>query len=194
METCSCDFLCPCATGFHHQPTKGYCNFALAYQIGSGSYGDVSLDGRSFLVVGRTPTAMASGDWSVGLIVDDKASPEQVDALVKIASGAEGGPMAGLAPLISNFMGVEQHPIEIHVDAMSSSAKAGDLVDEANVGAAGMNESQPMFLENVGHPSNSRLALARATKSHVHAFGIDWDDDSGKNNGHYSPFDWSGGA
>jgi hypothetical protein len=42
------------------------------------------------------------------------------------------------------------------------------------------------------HPANSRLALARATRSHLRAFGIDWDDESGKNNGHFAPFAWKG--
>jgi hypothetical protein len=47
-----------------------------------------------------------------------------------------------------------------------------------------------MYLENVPHPISSRLALARATRSHLHAFGLDWDDDSGRNNAHFAPFDW----
>jgi len=25
----------------------------------------------------------------------------------------------------------------------------------------------------------------------MHAFGINWDDTSGKNNGHFAPFSWS---
>lgn len=36
------------------------------------------------------------------------------------------------------------------------------------------------------------LALAHATDSHVHAFGIDWDNTSGTNNGHFAPFNWQG--
>jgi len=41
-------------------------------------------------------------------------------------------------------------------------------------------------------PANARLALAHATRSHVHAFGLDWDDTSGRNNGHFAPFFWQG--
>jgi hypothetical protein len=26
---------------------------------------------------------------------------------------------------------------------------------------------------------------------HMRAFGIDWDDTSGRNNGHFAPFAWS---
>jgi hypothetical protein len=31
----------------------------------------------------------------------------------------------------------------------------------------------------------------RASQSHMHAFGIDWDDTSDRNNGHFAPFAWS---
>jgi hypothetical protein len=29
------------------------------------------------------------------------------------------------------------------------------------------------------------------SRSHMHAFGIDWNDTSGKNNSHLAPFTWS---
>ena len=47
-----------------------------------------------------------------------------------------------------------------------------------------------MYLDNVGHPAASRLALAKASRSHLHGFGINWDDTSGRNNGHFAPFAW----
>jgi hypothetical protein len=42
------------------------------------------------------------------------------------------------------------------------------------------------------HPANSRLALATSRGSHLHAFGLDWDDTTGRNNGHFAPFAWRG--
>src|SRR2546426_404864 len=58
-------------------------------------------------------------------------------------------------------------------------------------GIAGAKQSEPIYLDNVGPPAASRLALAKASRSHMHAFGIDWDDTSGRNNGHFAPFAWS---
>ena len=49
----------------------------MAFQIERGTFGSVSLDGLGFIIVGRTPEAMNKGDWSVGLIVDVRASGEQ---------------------------------------------------------------------------------------------------------------------
>ena len=59
-------------------------------------------------------------------------------------------------------------------------------------GAMGVNPAatEPLHLENTGHPAADRFALAHATRSHVHALGLEWDDVSGQNNGQYAPFSW----
>jgi len=126
----------------------------------------------------------------VGLLVDEGANGAQRDALTAIVSGEAGGPMANLAPMIGEFAGVETAPIRIEGEGKSWSVTAGNFVDEALEGTLGLGGEQ-MYLDGAGHPVNTRLALANAKKSHVHAFGIDWDDDSGRNNGHFAPFDWS---
>lgn len=190
FESCSCDFLCPCALSFSARPTKGSCTFAFVHRIDEGKYGDVSLNGLLFAVVGYTPEEMANGNWSVGVITDERAKPEQKDAIVAIVSGQAGGPMSALAPLITKFLGVESKPIQFRMSGMSRSATVGDLIDQAIEGVPGAKESEPMYLDNNAHPVNSRLALAKATRSHVHAFGVDWDDDGGRNNGHFASFDW----
>lgn len=56
----------------------------------------------------------------------------------------------------------------------------------------GSQRQEPMYLDNAPHPANKRLALAKAVRSHLHAFGLDWDDASGRNNGHFAPFNWQG--
>ena len=49
-ETCSCDFVCPCLPGgLAVTPTKGSCTFAMAFEVGRGTYGTVSLDGLGFI-------------------------------------------------------------------------------------------------------------------------------------------------
>ncbi len=50
--------------------------------------------------------------------------------------------------------------------------------------------TEPLQLDHTGHPAADRFTLARASKSHVHALGLDWDDVSGINNGQYAPFSW----
>src|SRR5258706_8241706 len=111
-ETCNCDFVCPCVPGqMVVKPTKGACKFAMAFQIERGNYGAVPLDGLGFIVLGWTPEAMGKGNWSVGVIADERASAEQREAITAIASGGGGGPMAALSGLGGKFLGVESAPI-----------------------------------------------------------------------------------
>jgi hypothetical protein len=135
---------------------------------------------------------MGKGNWSVGLVIDERATAEQREAITAIASGAAGGPMAALSGLIGKFLGVESAPITFGMSGHKRTVKAGALVDMGLEGAMGLDPSttEPLFIENTGHPVSSRLALAHASKSHVAALGLTWHDDSRKNNGHFAPFTW----
>lgn len=165
FEACSCDYLCPCVpTSLTARPTKGSCD--------------------------HTPGVMADGNWTVGIITDDRATPDQREALVKIAGGQAGGPLAQLIPLIGTFAGVEVHPIRFEQSGMRRSVSVPGGLEMAIEGVPGADQSQPMSLDNVGHPAATRLALAKGSGARLHAFGIDWEDAGGKNNGHYAPFSW----
>jgi hypothetical protein len=146
-------------------------------------------------VLGRTPEAMNQGNWSVGVIADERASAAQREAIATIVSGAAGGPMAALSGLLGKFLGVETAPIRFTREGVTWSVSASPLVDMAAEGAMGIdpNATEPMHFDHTGHPAANRFALARAKRSHVHAFGMDWDDTSGRNNGQYAPFAWQGG-
>lgn len=191
-ETCNCDFVCPCVPGqMAVAPTNGDCHFAMGFLIERGRYGDVALDGLGFMVLGHTPGAMNEGNWTVGVIADERATPQQRDAITAIASGQAGGPMAALSGLVGTFAGVETAPIAFGRDGNDWSVKAGRFVDMAARPATGLNpDAQPLELANTGHPAADRFALARATRSHVDALGLRWSDTTGRNNGQYAPFRW----
>lgn len=195
-ETCNCDFICPCVPSLMKgKPTKGSCNFAMAFQIEHGKFGALTLDGLGFIVLGHTPEEMGKGNWTVGLVADERASAEQREAITAIASGSAGGPMALLSGLVGNFAGVESAPIQFERDGVNWSVAAQEKIDMAAQGAMGLNPqaTEPLHLDHTGHPAADRFALAHASRSHVHALGFDWDDVSGKNNGQYAPFSWQGG-
>jgi hypothetical protein len=164
----------------------------MAFQIERGRFGDIVLDGLGFIVLGFTPGAMGKGDWLVGLVTDARANAEQRDAIVAIASGSGGGPMAAVTGLVGTFLGVEAAPITFERSGVSGSVKASSFVNMAASGAMGINPAagQPLELDNTGHPAANRFTLARASKSHVNALGLKWDDLSGTNNGQYAPFSW----
>ena len=164
----------------------------MAFQIERGTFGALSLDGLGFIVLGLTPEEMGKGNWSLGLIADNKASAEQRDAITAIATGQAGGPMAALSGLVGKFLGVESAPITFDRKGVTWSVHASNFVDMAAQAAMGVNpqSTEPLHLDNTGHPAADRFALAHASKSHVHALGFAWDDVTGTNNGQYAPFSW----
>ncbi|WP_427912281.1 DUF1326 domain-containing protein [Ramlibacter sp. MMS24-I3-19] len=194
METCSCTLLCPCIwSNLAAMPTEGVCEAALGLRIDEGRKDGVDLAGLAFVVMLHSPGPMGQGNMMVGLIVDSEASDEQVLAIRDIATGRAGGPMAALAPLVAQVAGIERRPVRFTQEGMNFSLTAGELVDEACVGLESVvNPGEPIVIDNVAHPMNTRLPLARATRSKFHAFGVDWEDASGTRNGHFAPFAWQG--
>jgi hypothetical protein len=164
----------------------------MAFQIERGAFGGVGLDGLGFIVVAHTPEEMAKGNWSVGLITDERASVEQRDAITAIASGGAGGPMAALSGLIGKFLGVQPAPIQFARDGGKWSVKSPGILEMAAEGAKGINPAnpEPLHLDNTGHPAADRFALARASQTRIGAFGLAFDETSGRNNGQFAPFSW----
>ena len=78
-------------------------------------------------------------------------------------------------------------------EGLNFSVSAGELVNQSIEGLPGADEEagDPIYLENVPHPANTKLALAKATNSEFHAFGINWEDSTGTRNGHFQRFAWA---
>ncbi len=194
METCNCTMLCPCITSnLSAMPSEGDCMAAVAMHIDEGEKDGVKLDGLSFIVMMHAPGAMGAGNMTVGLIVDERASEKQAEAIQAIATGAAGGPMAALAPLVGRLAGVERRPISFDINGLGRVVRAGDLVDQACEGVPSVvAPGQAVAIDNCAHPVNSRLAIAKATRSMFNVFGIRWNDSTGTRNGHFAPFSWAG--
>ena len=185
FETCNCDYLCPCPEShLRARPTRGECIAAMAFEIENGHFDEVSLDGLAFIVVLRTPGPMHEGGWTLGVVIDEKADDSQREALGTIASGKAGGAPERYDLATEEFQRFEYLPIKFKANGMDYSLLIGDAVDQAISGVPGAKRpEEPIYLDNLGHPANSRLALAKATRSHIHVFGIDWDNESGLTNG-----------
>jgi hypothetical protein len=196
FETCSCDYVCACIlTNMSAKPTKGTCHFAMAFQIDRGRYGDVSLDGLAFAVIGMTPGVMAEGNWQVGLVIDERANAAQTDAITSIGSGQAGGPVAALGPLVGRFVGVEKKSFRFERSGLRRKVTIPGVLEQEAEGVPSVSKSgEPMYLDNTAHPANARLALMKALRSTLSVFGFSWNDTSGRNNGHFAPFQWQGAA
>jgi hypothetical protein len=191
-ENCSCDAICPCTwSNLAHQATRDdYCRFALAFDIESGDIEGTDVSGTAFVMIADTPPNMAEGNWRVGVIVDDGASPEQVGKLGEVLSGALGGPPAALGPLLGEFLGIEQASIAIESDGKEHHITVGELVDFTGTRVTVESGEQVELTNIVVHPAGPTLGLAPVSQSQVSAFGIDF---SGQDlSGFANRFSWKG--
>ncbi|MDQ6774182.1 MAG: DUF1326 domain-containing protein [Candidatus Dormibacteraeota bacterium] len=190
FENCNCDWVCPCTvTSFASPATGDRCQVVLNYHVDSGQVDGVAVDGLSVALVADTPKAMLDGGWRVGLIIDDKASQEQADALTGVFGGQAGGPIANLAPLIGEMLGIERLPIEYADDGARHRIRIGtDIAIEVEDYAA-QEGGEPTRLTGVNHPSNSTITIARPVESRIKAFGMTFAN-AGKS-AFSAPFSWS---
>ena len=196
MEACSCDYLCPCIIKNMSLPaTHEFCKVALTFEISSGHFGDVSLDGVRFTMFAQSEAVMSSGNWIGGLVIDSRASDAQAAAVGTIAGAAGRGPLAMFAPLIADFRGVERHEIDFVRDGSERRVRIGELLDQTVAGVESLTApGQCIAIDNTAHPVNPRLNLASALRNVINAFGILWRETTGRTNGHFAPFDWRGEA
>ncbi len=193
FENCSCDVVCPCTTSGLTMPAdQERCRVVLAFHVERGDVDGVDVSDRTVVVVADTPQVMAEGNWRLGLVMDAAATKEQAAGLGAIFGGQAGGPMAGLAPLVSEVMGMETARIDFVDDGRRHSLKVGDFIDieiEDYVPPQLRPDGDVEMLTGMFHPANSTLTIAQASRARVSVFGLDMDH-AGKN-GHSAPFAWS---
>jgi hypothetical protein len=177
FETCSCDVVCPCTASFALGATLDRCNVVLVFHVTDGEVEGVDVGGLTVAAVADTPKVMSEGNWRVGVFIDAAASDAQAEKLGAVFSGALGGPMEALGPLMGEQLGVERARIEVREDGLRHSIRIGDAVDFEieDVVPFGVATGEPVKLTGIVHPVGSELTVARATRSKIDAFGIQYD-------------------
>ena len=194
MESCNCDYLCPCIyTNPQGEVTHDHCTALMVYRIDAGHCGETPLDGLHFALIIRSGKIMADGDWIFACVVDERADAAQRSALDSILGGKLGGRTAMIQDnLVGDFRGIAFAPISFEMHDLDRSTKVDGNFSFAISGVPSRTGSgKPISIDNTAHPANSRLALARTSEMHIQAFGLDLDMSGLGNNGHFAPFGWT---
>ncbi len=194
MESCNCDYLCPCIyTNPQGEATHEHCYALMVFRIERGHYEKVSLDGLKFGFVIRSGRIMADGGWVFAVVVDEAANDAQRKALARIAGGEAGGsPQMIRDNLVKDFRGVEFKRIDFTSEGLRRAADIPGVFAFEIEGVPSRNRSgEPYYIDNTAHPANRRLALARSKKTEIKGFGLSLDLQGKGNNGHFAPFNWA---
>ena len=190
VETCSCELMCPCNLSFDHGATYDFCRVTLVFNINEGEVEGTDIAGCKVALIADTPKVMTEGNWRLGVFIDEGASAEQQEKLVGVFTGSLGGPMAALAPLVGEVLGVERAKIEVQDDGLRHSVRVGDEIDfeVEDIVPFGIETGEPVRFSGMFHPVGSDLTMAEAKRSRINAFGIQYDGKTGLSK---SDFSWA---
>jgi hypothetical protein len=177
FESCSCEVVCPCTASLALGAHYDRCRVTLVFNIKDGDVEGTDVSGVTVAVVADTPKVMTDGNWRIGVFMSDSASDEQAEKLGAVFGGQLGGPMEALGALIGENLGLERASIEIREDGLTHSVRIGDAVDIEieDVVPFGVESGEPARVAGIFHPAGTELTIAKATRAHVNAFGIEYD-------------------
>jgi hypothetical protein len=127
IEACSCGAPCPCWIGA--DPDGGKCNGLLAYHYERGQINGVDVAGLTLALAAKIPGNVLQGNWKVVAYVDNRATPDQKEMILGAHTGKFGGPLADLAPLIGEVLGVYDVPITFQMDEGRGTIAVGDALN-----------------------------------------------------------------
>ncbi len=200
FDNCSCAVACPCT--FAQAPDNGICKSVLFWHIRKGHYGDVDLDGLSFVRVGRWEGDLWAGkvEGIAGIFIDERADARQAEVLPRIFAGEVGGFPARVAGLFAEgrqIRGVERARIsfELAPDRGHWGTEIAGKVRawaKALTGPTSLPGQYPQLFNPPGSETGPGqiVTWGKSTVCSVDAFGFKfaWTTNSSK----HIPFDWAG--
>jgi hypothetical protein len=190
FETCSCEVVCPCTASLSLGADYERCRATLVFNVVDGNVEGTDVSGLKVAAIADTPRLMSDGNWRLGVFIDAAASDEQAAKLGAVFGGQLGGPMEALGPLVSENLGVERASIDVKEEGLRHSVKIGDSIEfeVEDVVSFGVESGEPARLVGIFHPAGSELTIAKATRSRINAFGIEYEGKSGFST---SKFSWA---
>jgi hypothetical protein len=163
------------------------------------------MSGLNVIVIIRFAGDLWAGEASVtaGLLVDDRASQAQIEAIGAIWGGAAGGWPGAFAKSIGDFRGVEVVPISIKIadDLSEWSVEASGKVSASAVALTGPTSDPTKRVQLINPPGSevgpgdgvATWAVGEMKQADPNLFG-DFKLDKVKTSSKHIPFSWTGGG
>ena len=126
LEVCTCNAICPCWVG--EDPDGGTCDGTLSWYIEKGEIEGVDVSGLTIAMLCHIPGNIMNGNWRAVVFLDDRASSQQEEAILNVFTGKLGGPIADLAALVGEVVGVERVPVTFEVEEGKGRLRLGSAV------------------------------------------------------------------
>lgn len=181
LEACSCELICPCWIG--EDPDGGECFGFVAYHFARGQIAGVDVSGLSFILAGHIPGNIFTAPWRMVRIVEARATEEQRNAVLGAFRGDYGGPLADLAALVGEELGVETVEIYHEVEGASGTLRVEGMIEAAMEPCTGPDGTVTMLRDSLfstvpGSPAY--VAKASVNRVDLPQYGLVWNH-SGRN-------------
>jgi hypothetical protein len=133
LVNCTCEYGCNCQ--FNGLPDKGHCYAVAGIAVDEGHYGGVQLSGLRIAAIFKWPGAIHEGNGEAIAFVDEAASAEQRDALLKIMSGQDTAPFATMFAVYASTVTKMHDPVftpiafDVDVDARKGRLAIKDYIE-----------------------------------------------------------------
>jgi len=138
FSNCNCSYGCPCQ--FNGLPTHGNCKAVVGFQIDSGFHGDTKLDGLKVAGIFAWPGPIHEGKGEAAVVIDQRATPAQREALLRILTGQDTEPGATIFQVFSTTLETLHEPV------------FADIEFEVDIDARRAKLRVPGYIETTGQP------------------------------------------
>ena len=114
FANCNCSYGCPCQ--FNGLPTYGDCRAVVGIQIDTGHHGNTQLDGLKVAAIFKWPGPIHEGKGEAAVVIDERATESQREALLRILSGQDTEPGATIFNVFASTLEKLHEPIFSKID------------------------------------------------------------------------------
>jgi len=171
---CNCAYGCPCQ--FNALPTHGYCRAVVGIDIEQGHHGDTRLDGLKVAGIFAWPGPIHEGHGEAVVVIDERASERQREALLRILGGEDTVPGATVFNVFAATLDKVNDPLftridfEVDVDARRAKLKVPGLIEA---------RGEPILNPVTGAEHRARIDLPHGFEYAVAEAGRGWAETSG---------------
>lgn len=171
---CNCAYGCPCQ--FNSLPTYGECKAVMVFQVDEGHHRDVPLDGLAFAMIVAWPGPIHEGRGQLVPVVDERASPEQRKAMLRIMNGDDTEPGATVFQVFATTMEKVHDPVfakfafEVDAGARKAQIRIPNVVEA---------HGEPIVNPVTGKTHRARINLPNGFEYDVCEVGRGWAETHG---------------
>jgi hypothetical protein len=171
---CNCAYGCPCQ--FNALPTYGDCRAVAAIDIVEGHHGATRLDGLKALALLAWPGAIHEGRGEALIVIDERAEPQQREALLRILSGQDTEPGATIWQVFSATFDKVHDPIfrpidlVVDIEARTASLSVPGIIE---------GRGEPIRNPVTGANHRARISLPNGFEYSIAEIGRGWTTSTG---------------